>query len=191
MANKHFVVLPNERKATRTSANRTYTHLVAVGPAPKADRLSRVEMFLKADAAYVARLTQDVAYLVNGGKLVLNPENSSFASQWRMVDNKLTRGESGSYNDQVHGKGIWLDTNTTDEAEARSLCIAQMQKYLTNAQKTLANREAELAEIQAQPEFLDNAWWVAGWCGRLDLAQKLAAKNYGTAEVRILEAQTA
>ncbi|URC22409.1 hypothetical protein SUSUWATARI_00280 [Serratia phage vB_SmaM-Susuwatari] len=49
----------------------------------------------------------------------------------------------------------------------------------------------ELARVDATGagDFEDE-FGAAGWCGRFDLAQKLAAKFAGVAKVEILEAQT-
>lgn len=189
MANKHSAVLPNGTVIKRTSANRIYTHVVAIGPTPKVDRIRGAEGRVASATKAVADLQEIIAYLENNGAMAFNPENGTFSQVWRLTNLK----KGGSWNEAAYGLSLLLavEKNVTDETEARTQAIAHHQARLVAAQADLVNAVARLAEVQAEPEFVDNNWGYAGWCGRYDLAQKLASKSYGNREVRILEAEVA
>jgi hypothetical protein len=186
---KHSAVLPNGTVIKRNSANRTYTHVVAVGPTPKIDRIRRAEQEVANATADVAGVQEIITYLENNGALVFNPGLSSFMPMWRLTSLK----KGGSINDSTYGFGLFsaVEEDVTDETQARIQAVAHYQARLVSAQAALQNKIAELEATKMQPEFLNNNWVYAGWCGRLDLAQKLAAQSYGNREVRILEAEVA
>lgn len=78
-----------------------------------------------------------------------------------------------------------------DSSQDTANALEQLAGAKTVTEYQFAKRDARVAAVLAARDAgAYDVWHNAGWCGRLDLAQKLAAKeaSYGNLEVTILEA---
>jgi hypothetical protein len=104
----------------------------------------------------------------------------------------IERGYS-MYSPSEVGKYAWLtaEYQATKAAEEVANAIERIAGAKTATEYQIARRDACVARVQqlkANGHY--DVWCNEGWCGRLDLAQKLASKSsqYGV-EVTILEAR--
>lgn len=187
MTTKHSVVLPNGYTATRSSKTKVYSHVTIVGPQPKCDRIKNAEARIKRINEDMAFKFQVLTYVQNGGELAFNPSGNQFANTWAATGLKI----GGSWVDRNYGLTFYGTNKDMTEAEARAFILEGSILSLENTKKELAHAEATLAEIEAEPEFINNEWFVAGWSSRYDLARKVAGTDWGNREVRIVETKVA
>lgn len=102
-----------------------------------------------------------------------------------------TKGER----DLGRGMVTRLDSFGRDPEVERAKHIAELAGAATAEEYATAKRDARVAKIEElKAKGYYDAFQNLGWCGRLDLAQKLAAKEGGSAyweEVTILPATMA
>jgi hypothetical protein len=164
---KYFAIDPQGETHTRTTA-RTYTHAVVV----------------KLGRAYAAQ--QLARRIANTRKQA--PKD--FAFYLTMIDGTwYTRADRPA----ALGKGIpdWM-TPAQREAEIADYTKRCAGCTTPEAYAEHALREVETAHAAQIAEGYYDKFGAAGWCGRRDLAEKLAAKERGNGyeDVVILEAQT-
>jgi hypothetical protein len=165
MAKTIFTAIdPNGVEHKRTSDRRTYTHTV---------------VFQKSYAKALERASQ--LYKVDG-------ENFDYYVELAAGQHQRVTPDSG-YHASYSAEFI---------ANARANQIAENERRQASAKETIEGhtresyqrlkRDERVAEVERGKAngHLDHDWFNAGWCGRLDLAQKLAA---GYDNARILEAR--
>lgn len=91
------------------------------------------------------------------------------------------------------GKYAWLtaEQQAADAIASVANALEQLAGAKTATEYQFAKRDERVAKVLAARDAgAYDVWHNAGWCGRLDLAQKLAAQQakYGLLEITILEA---
>lgn len=175
MSTRHSVTLPDGTIATRTSENRSYSHVVVQGPESKATVLERQHRTLSRMQSERAHSQRIVDYAEAGGEFTVNLTGNLFAPGladldpyrglgWVSHDGKFLGQEGDTFAEQVIE---WFNKRST---------IESIQKM-----------EAEIQATESGPEWV-GAWEARTWSSRLGLAEKAAVKfRVDGREVRIIE----
>ncbi|USZ80581.1 hypothetical protein MQ4_53 [Serratia phage MQ-4] len=103
----------------------------------------------------------------------------------RSEHNRKAYARNHAFYCQEAGPAPKYSSSPAEMARYKAAAAMTCEEYVNNC---VANA---LAAIDARGGEFANDWADFGWCGRLDLAQKLAAKWAHMGKVEILEAQQA
>lgn len=187
MSTKHTATLPDGTIATRTSLNRVYPFVIALGPRAVDDVVATLTAGADESDRQAARYTATADYLENGGELVV-----STVTLWgdHSVDYVLATGlpHNGASFEGVAERGITRlgRAGHPDVETARTNVAAEMRGYAADAIARSADLRARAATATL------GAWGAAAWSSRRELAEKVAASTRAkdpSREVRIIETE--
>jgi uncharacterized protein (DUF427 family) len=164
MATKHFVIDQNGKKHTRTSQGRVYSHCVIVRDVYEL-ALARAQIGTRLNANYISNFNYYVS-------LAAGTNEHSKPWSWEKPEDAAER-----------------IAKQRAKAEKEIAGIATPAQYL---EKLIAEDIAAVEKQKAEGKY--DEFGVYGWCGRRDLAKKLAAKCRALGHfdiVEIAEAQIA
>ena len=181
MTTIHTATLPDGTIAYRTSRNRVYSHVIAIGPRARADVVRYLEDDLVREELSVAGHRRIIEYVKAGGELVLGEKRSFLRSVH-------APGLTGI--DPYRGIGWVGNDGTFLLTEGETLAVQVITWYSQFAdEERLTSRRAKITDTAAGPEWI-GGWEAMTWASRPDLAEKAAARHRGHGrEVAIIETE--
>jgi hypothetical protein len=174
MSTKHTVTLPDGTTATRTSQNREYVAAIAVGPETREYAAARLATRMQYRLAEIASYQRTIDAIDGGLEVTTQPAPSYLRRAG--VDYYLGEERVNHF------------ANANDDEVTAAIVRSKLVGYVESLTAEHAEMGAEREALLAGPALVEGqAWGVASWAGRLDLATKAAAKEQGFGrEVRII-----
>lgn len=185
MSTKHTATLPDGRKATRTSANRVYPYVIAVGPLSHEQQVADYEDAIARHKTERDRLIALADYLEQGGELVVSHRNEfGVDHDYVLATGMPNNGNSMSwYTHRGIGTLGWdYDGYTVDEV--RTKVAARSREFAASSQQQADTIRERISTIEP------DVWRADSWSSRPDLAAKAAEKVRARdrrREVRVLD----
>ena len=183
MTTIHTATLPDGQTATRTSLNRSYPFVIALGPEPRANVVDRLGEKLDRVEVATAHHKRILDYVAAGGELVAEP-----ARQGEMFGKVRAPGLTGI--DPYRGLG-WTGRDGAFIGMAGDTIAEQVTAWFSGqaGAEDVAKIRTQIADTEAGPEWI-GGWSAVTWASRPDLAEKAAAKYRGHGrEVLILSTE--
>jgi hypothetical protein len=157
MSTKHTATLPDGTEVKRTSANRVYPFMVALGPQPKAAEVEQLKAQIDQNVAYRDRYVAAIEYVTNGGELIHT--QTTYGS-----DRMTATGLKDPWDSR---KASWIISGpATPEA-----LVELWAGYRDTAAKNIYALQQAIGDTLSGPDFI-GGWVSAGWCGSRELAER-------------------
>lgn len=148
--NKHRITLPDGTVATRSSKNRTYTHVVALGPVNAGHLVTLARKSIERCERGISEHQHVIDFVESGGEFTVR--NDSFGPNYSLPN----------------GSRVSVAFRAEDPKEG---ALDWAREGVEALQLSAARDLAKIAELEAGPEFV-GTWVAASWASRADLAEK-------------------